>query len=128
MPHPFDSIDAAEYVNLTTYRKNGQAKHTPVWAAVSDGQAYVWTQRDTWKVKRLRANPESALTPCNVTGSKNKGPAVPTSGRILPASEAAVAKRAMRKKYGLRFGFGVFFGRLKPGSDHAYLAFTPRDE
>ncbi|MCA9579631.1 MAG: hypothetical protein KC668_29585, partial [Myxococcales bacterium] len=80
---------------------------------------------DTWKVKRLVKNPACELTPCNVTGSKNTGATVAGKGRLLQPGETAVAKHAFKKKYGLSFIAGEFFGRIKPGSDHVYVEITP---
>ncbi|MCA9534790.1 MAG: PPOX class F420-dependent oxidoreductase [Myxococcales bacterium] len=125
MTHPFDPIAAAQYVNFTTFRKNGERKATPIWVAVSEGRAYVWSQRDTWKVKRLVKNPACELTPCNVTGSKNTGATVAGKGRLLQPGETAVAKHAFKKKYGLSFITGEFFGRIRPGSDHVYIEIVP---
>ena len=125
MTHPFDPIARAEYVNFTTFRKNGERKATPIWIAVSEGRAYVWSQRNTWKVKRVSATPSCELTPCNVTGSKNTGATVAGKARLLQPGETAVAKHAFKKKYGLRFITGEFFGRIKPGSEHVYIEIVP---
>ena len=38
MTHPFDPIDKAQYINLTTFRKNGERKPTPIWVAATRGR------------------------------------------------------------------------------------------
>ena len=49
-----DRLAAEKYVLLTTFRKDGRAVPTPVWA-VRDGDALaVWTVSDAGKVKRIR--------------------------------------------------------------------------
>ena len=85
--HPFAPLVDAEYVNLTTFRKNGERKTTPIWLAVEEGRAYIWSQRDTWKIKRLRNDPKVELTPCNVNGKKNLGPTLAGEARVLVAGE-----------------------------------------
>ena len=42
-----------KYLNLETYRKNGQAVRTPVWFVIDNGIIYVATPSTTGKVKRL---------------------------------------------------------------------------
>ena len=123
--HPFAPLVKAEYVNLTTFRKNGERKTTPIWLAVEEGKAYVWSQRDTWKIRRLRNDPKVELTPCNVNGKKNLGPTLAGKARILQAGEEATAKYAFKRKYGIKFMAGEFFGRHKPGSDHVYVEIEP---
>jgi hypothetical protein len=65
------------------------------------------------------------MTPCNVNGKKNLGATVAGKARVLQPGETAVAKHAFKKKYGLSFITGEFFGRIRPGSDHAYIEITP---
>jgi hypothetical protein len=35
-------FEGHKYINLTTFRKNGQAVPTPVWFVVRDGRLYVY--------------------------------------------------------------------------------------
>ena len=45
-----------KYLNLESYRKNGQAVQTPLWFVEENGVLYVYSLADAWKVKRVRNN------------------------------------------------------------------------
>ncbi|RMF18060.1 MAG: PPOX class F420-dependent oxidoreductase [Candidatus Dadabacteria bacterium] len=116
----------ATYIAFTTFRKNSERKSTPVWVACDEGKIYIWTNRDTWKVRRLRNNPACEMQPCNVSGKRTFGPVV--SGRmtrLLERSEASVARQAFRRKYGWQYWILELLGRLRPGSDHVWLEIEP---
>ncbi len=53
------------YVSLETVRKNGTKAETPVWVTELDGALVVITDADSWKVKRIRRNPNVRLAPCS---------------------------------------------------------------
>ena len=41
--HDLASLDSESYINLATFRRNGETVETPVWFAVRDGKLYVFT-------------------------------------------------------------------------------------
>ncbi len=45
-----------KYINLETYRKNGESVKTPVWFVVIDELIYIITRENTGKVKRMKNN------------------------------------------------------------------------
>ena len=52
------------YVALTTFRKNGERKNTPIWIAdLGDGTIGFTTSKDSWKVKRIGNDPRVELQP-----------------------------------------------------------------
>ena len=57
-----------KYVNLETYRKNGQAVQTPVWFVIDNGQISIRTDENSGKIKRAKKNPHVRITPCNARG------------------------------------------------------------
>ena len=104
--------DLAEesFVSLATFRRSGEAVPTPVWvAAVDTGSAgvalVVTTGAASGKVKRLRANAEVTLQPCNRRGKVAPGaPTVTGRAEVLddPVTLAG-ATAAIRAKYGWEF-------------------------
>ncbi len=56
------------YLNLQTFRKNGQAMSTPVWFIQDDNTFYIRTYAESGKVKRVRNNPEVRIMPCGQVG------------------------------------------------------------
>ena len=51
-----NEISGAQYIALETFRKNGTGVVTPVWQTPENGKLYVWTEANSWKVKRIRNN------------------------------------------------------------------------
>ncbi|MFC9898443.1 PPOX class F420-dependent oxidoreductase [Nocardia sp. NPDC127579] len=98
MTNSLGAVGSADYVLLTTFRKDGTPVGTPVWAVAADDKLYVWTVADSWKVKRLRRDPAVTLQPCNPAG-KPHGEVIEGTGRILDEAGTARVRRLLRKKY-----------------------------
>ncbi len=58
-----------KYINLETYRRNGQAVLTTVWFVMDAGTIYIRTDMNSGKVKRIKNNPNIRITPSGVRGS-----------------------------------------------------------
>lgn len=90
-----------KYVALTTFRKNGERKSTPVWIVEVDGDLGFTTGADSWKLKRLRNDPRCELQPCNGRGVAREGSIVVTGrGREATEAEYLRVKQAVAEKYG----------------------------
>lgn len=97
----FEGLQRHRYMNLTTFRKNGEPVKTTVWFAESGGKLYVYTGRNTGKAKRIRQNSSVLVGPCNPVG-KSLGPETAAVARILPPQESAAAKELHDEKYGFQ--------------------------
>ena len=53
-------LATADYFNLATFRKNGNAVATPVWFAPHGDTFYVFSAGDAGKVKRIRVEWQGA--------------------------------------------------------------------
>jgi PPOX class probable F420-dependent enzyme len=109
-------IGNARYVSFTTFRRNGDPVATPVWIApLPDGRVGFTTDADSWKAKRLQANPEVTLQSCDMRGRVAAGTAPVNATAVLvtdgPDHDATVS--AIRSKYGLQFLLIDLGGRLK---------------
>ena len=89
------------YINLETYRKNGQAVQTPVWFAIDGSIIYVRTDTNSGKIKRARNNPHVRITPSNARGQP-KGEWIDGEIKIASTSESERANQLLRQKYGLQ--------------------------
>lgn len=78
------AVEKADYVLLTTFRKDGTPVPTPLWAAADRGKIFVWTVTDSWKVKRLRRNPSVTLQPCNAKGTPTAPPSTAPPASSTP--------------------------------------------
>ena len=82
-----DVLGNADYVLLTTFRKDGTPVPTPVWVVRIGDELRVWTIRDSGKVKRIRRSGRAQIAPCTIRG-KPRGLSIDATARMLPDSEA----------------------------------------
>ncbi|MFI1868353.1 PPOX class F420-dependent oxidoreductase [Streptomyces jumonjinensis] len=97
-----DDFAAAKYLSLTTFRKNGTPVATPVWFAQDGGKLYVWTNSESWKVKRLRHDSRVTVTVCDIRGNIAEG-AVSASGTAELLDDAVAVRRLLVRKYTWQF-------------------------
>ena len=97
-PRAFPALDGAEFMLLTTFRRDGTAVGTPVWFAQVGDTLYVTTMEPAGKVKRVRANGRAVVAPCTARGDL-LGPDAPAEGRVLTPAEYPPAEAALRAKY-----------------------------
>ncbi len=105
----------AQFVLLTTFRKDGTAVPTPVWAvpldgalldgaqldgAQLDGVLGVWTPAGSGKVRRIRRSGAVTLAECDRRGVP-LGDAVPGTAALLDDAGTRCVRDAVRRKYGL---------------------------
>lgn len=88
------------YVNLETYRRNGQAVRTPLWFVEDSGVLYMRTPAASAKVTRIRNNPRVRVVPSDVSGNP-KGEWMNGEARLIPAEEAERVNHLVKRKYGL---------------------------
>ncbi len=120
----FDALRGRKYCLLVSYRRSGEPVPTPVWFGLDDAgqRAYIRTEADAGKVKRVRANPEVLVGPADVRG-KPLGPLAAGSARVLAGEEQAGAERIVQANYGVgrRIYEAVLGAR---GDGNAYLEVT----
>ncbi|WP_039798344.1 PPOX class F420-dependent oxidoreductase [Nocardia araoensis] len=114
MTNSLDAVTKADYVLLTTFRKDGTPVGTAVWAVSENGKLYVWTVTDSWKVKRLRRNPAVTVQPCSATG-KPHGEVIGATARILDAEGTERVRKLLRRKYWLTGPLVILGSNLRRG-------------
>lgn len=110
MAHPFDALNQEQYISLTTYKKDGTPKATPVWFVRDGDKLYVWTEANSFKVKRLNNNPQCEIAPCTANGTLT-GASFKATGIVKP-EQAERVFGMIKRKYGLfarMFGLMNFF-------------------
>ncbi|MER5605086.1 PPOX class F420-dependent oxidoreductase [Micromonospora tulbaghiae] len=109
-----DRLAAEKYVLLTTFRKDGRAVPTPVWA-VRDGDGLaVWTVADSGKVKRIRRDGRVTVAPCDVRGRPH-GEAVPGHATIADPESTNRVRGLLKQKYRLIGRLSLLGSRLRRG-------------
>lgn len=101
-----------KYINLETFRKNGEGVKTPVWFVRDRDVFYVWTQADSWKAKRIRNNSKVKLAPSTASGEP-VGEWVDAHATTNESPEAIkFTTSLMHKKYGVAFQGFRMMGKL----------------
>jgi len=103
---PFESFRNQKYLNLETFRKNGQGVRTPVWFAADptidlagpDAKLYAYTMGESGKVKRIRNSSRARVAPCDMRGNVT-GPWLDASAEIITGPESQQANALLNKKY-----------------------------
>lgn len=87
-----------KYINLVTYKKNGDPIATQVWFVEKEDKIYVVTLQGRYKFKRIKNNPNVKIAPASIRG-KSKGEYFDGSARILSDEESIPIIALFRKKY-----------------------------
>ncbi|MBU3707109.1 MAG: PPOX class F420-dependent oxidoreductase [Mycobacterium sp.] len=111
----FDSVTRAQYVLLTTFTKDGRPKPTPIWIARDGERALVITEKNSWKVKRIRNTPRVTLAVCDMRG-KVKGETIEARATVLDESETETVYQAINQRYGIVGRVFNFFSKLRGGA------------
>jgi PPOX class probable F420-dependent enzyme len=96
-----EQFKGQQYLNLETFRKNGEGMKTPLWF-VQDGKTlYISTMANSGKVKRIRNNGRVNVAACKMNG-KVSGDWIQAEAREITDPEIiAKANQMLDKKYGL---------------------------
>ncbi len=102
----FAHLAGDKYISLETFKKNGEGVKTPVWFVLHDGALYVYTEADSWKVKRIRNNPLVRVAACDIRG-RVKGPWTDARASFVEGEERRTADKLLDRKYFLKVIFNV---------------------
>ncbi len=97
-----NELDAARYVSLTTFTRDGTPKATPVWITGRGGSYRFYTGASSWKVKRLGNDANVELRVCDLRGRIQPHTPVHHGTARVMSDDAAVrdVKDAVLDKYG----------------------------
>ncbi len=99
----FALLEGHQYMNLTTYRKNGTEVSRPVWFAMDGKTIYLYTLDESGKVKHIRRNGDVYVSPSDARGNPlSEARAAGTATlheKGTPTAQRANAR--LNKKYGL---------------------------
>lgn len=98
----FEQFQNQNFLNLETFRKNGEGVKTPVWFVLEGEKIYVRTIDASWKVKRIRRNPQVRLVPSDARGTPAGTWEAAQAHLIDDPHEAARINDLFNKKYGLQ--------------------------
>ena len=64
-------FEKAKYINVQTFKKNGQPISTPVWFIIKDNKIFFRTSKNSGKIKRIRNNNNIKFALCDIRGKIN---------------------------------------------------------
>jgi PPOX class probable F420-dependent enzyme len=114
----FAALQSNKYLNLESFRANGQGVLTPVWFAgdpVSGApiKLYVYSEADSGKAKRIRRNSRVRVAPCDMRG-KLLGDWIEARAEIIAGEEADHGMVLLNAKYRPWKLLLDFFSKFKP--------------
>lgn len=112
MSDKIESLSDLKYINLETFRKNGNVVRTPVWFVTENDKIYVITRESTGKVKRLANNPKVNFAPCSFKGNI-EGDWFSGKTTLITGDEAKKAVKLRKKKYGFKALLVGFMSKAK---------------
>jgi PPOX class probable F420-dependent enzyme len=114
-------FEKQQYLNIETFRKNGQGIKTPVWF-VQDGETlHIWTQAGSGKAKRIRNNGTVRVAPSTGSGEP-LGEWLPARAQADESPEAIKhVEKLIKKKYGIMFHIFGFLGRMRGGGKYTAI-------
>jgi len=100
---PRTALETSRYAQLRTYRRNGDPVDTPIWFQL-DGDTLVFRTKIGPKTRRIAANPNVEIWPCDYRGRYAPNPVI-ASGQAtaLSGEDAEAANRALHQRYGWQY-------------------------
>lgn len=126
-----NEIDRAQYISLSTFRRNGVAVATPVWFAADGGKLYLYSALHAGKMKRVRANGKVTVVRCDGRGKVAAGAvALQATAVELPSDRGVFVHDLLNKKYGWKKKTMELFMaipaklRIRPATPDGFLEIT----
>ncbi len=88
------------FLNLESFRKNGESMKTPVWFTQADDVIYVRTVANSGKVKRIRHNRNIRIVPCEANGSPTWQWVTAQAVEVSEQETVGLVAQWLEEKYG----------------------------
>lgn len=97
-------IDNAKYISFVSFRKDGTPVPSPVWCVPYEGGYAFTTEMNSWKVKRILANPKVTIQVCNLRGRVKAGAKIYSgTAELLNADSTADVRERVKRKYRIAY-------------------------
>jgi PPOX class probable F420-dependent enzyme len=102
---PILALGGSDFIQLTTFRRNGEGVPTPVWVVPDGSRLAAFTPTGTGKLKRIAHTPRVTVAECSRRGHVADGviPVEATATATSDPAEVARVTRLLAGKYGLQF-------------------------
>lgn len=109
-----EALGDKEFCLLTTFKKTGDPVSTVMWFALRGETVYLTTRGQSWKMKRIRREPQVTIGWSSSSGSSRGKLFEAIATEVLDPEERESAIRLLNKKYGLKkrlMDFGLRFAK-----------------
>ena len=114
-------FEKQQYLNIETFRKNGQGVKTPVWFVQDEETLQIWTQAGSGKAKRIRNNGTVRVAPSTASGEPT-GEWLDARAQTNESPEAIKQVEIfMKKNYGVMFYIFGLLGRMRGGAKYTAI-------
>jgi PPOX class probable F420-dependent enzyme len=129
MSKHFALLDRHQYMNLTTYRKDGTEVSRPVWFAEQDDKLYIVTEAQSGKAKHIRRNGDVFVSPSDYAGNPLSDERTAGTASLHEKNTAVMqtASKLLNRKYrpiSWLFQLRWFFNR----NETVWIEIVPRTE
>ncbi len=101
MDERLKQFEGKSFLNLETFRKNGNGVKTPVWFTQDGETIYVRTVAGSGKVKRAKNNGTSRIVSCEANGAVTGEWVAAEAVEVTDEETAELVRRLLEKKYGV---------------------------
>ncbi len=112
--HPVDleKLFPGRFLSVTSFKRDGSAVATPVWA-VSDGtRLFAFTDLHSAKVRRIRRNPRVLVASCRVNGKLRRDPVAGRAEVLTDPADLERVQRLLLARYRISYRVVMLFYRL----------------
>lgn len=103
MNNALKQFEKQQFLNIETFRKNGQGVNTPVWFAQDGDRLHIWTETSSGKAKRIRRDGNVRIAPSTASG-ETLGEWVNTRAIVYDSEiKLTETETLFKKKYGVVF-------------------------
>ncbi len=111
-PADLEALFPGRYLSVTSFKRDGSAVATPVWAVSDGSRMFAFTDLNSAKVKRIRRNPHVRIASCWVNG-KLRGDLVAARAEVLTApADLERVQKLLLERYKLSYRFVMLFYRV----------------
>ena len=120
MSNALKQFEKQQYLNIETFRRNGEGVKTPVWFAQDGETLRIWTQATSGKIKRIRRDGKVRVNPSTAAG-ETLGEWIDAHAAIFDSMEDVnQAEKLFREKYGWMFSMFGWIGKMR-GAQYAVI-------
>lgn len=111
-PADLEALFPGRFVSVTSFKHDGSAVATPVWA-VSDGtRLLALTEADSAKVRRIRSDPHVLVAPCRPDGRLRRPPVSGHAEVLTTIADLEGVQRLLRERYKVSYRVVMLVRRL----------------